>query len=351
MSVFERFKADRRGTTAVIFALCTLPVVGAAGVAIDYTHANTSRTALQKIADETALMMVIARHDGRTLDHQAVFNDLVNRSPMAADLRAFGALTIGGTWLAADREFKVTAVGALRTSLGAVFRPSLTAGVTATAVGVQEVTQSGVSGTNLNPEAADYNEIRAYCYKATTKERLGPIDGTTGLRTAFPKIADNTDGGVRATPSNLNISCGTDEQISYLVRNIRDARTDVVKQRMGTARLFYTDATKDEKTGVLGYAVTMNGVTRDTLETILCDRRTDCMTVSQGGTMPNEQTKNRTPSVNAKVCAPGKYLYFGWEDRIPGYPGDNSDSDFDDIRLVVTCPTTTLGPFRVRLSA
>ncbi len=355
MSVLQRFTGDRRGTTAVVFALCTLPVVGAAGAAVDYTHASRARATLQKTADQTALMMVIAKHNGQTLDVKATFKNLVDRSPSAASLNGSGEPpVVDGVWLSGD-EYRVTATGTLRTSLAAVFQPTMTLGVRAQAVGMQEVTQSDISGANLNPEAADYNEIQAYCYKSDTKERLGPIDATTGERTAFPKIADNTNEGVKAPPASLNIRCGTGEQISYLLKNIREARTDVAKQRTATARLFYTDAVKDEKTGALGYTVTMDGVTRNTLETILCDKRADCTTVSQGGAMPDEQRKNRAPAVNTKVCAPGKYLYFGWEDRIPGYVkngvADSSDSDFDDIRLVVTCPKTTVGPYRVRLSA
>jgi Flp pilus assembly protein TadG len=355
MSVFQRFMADRRGTTGMVLALCAIPVVGLAGAAVDYSSANAARAALQKVADDTALMVVLAKHNGQALDYTTAFNNLVDRSPAASALRSGGALTIGGTWLTPDKEFKVTAAGTMRTSLTAVFQPSVAVSVAAAATGVQEVTQSDISGTNLDPEAADYNELQAYCYNAKTQARLGPIDGTTGQRTAYAKIADNTDAGVKAGPANLNIRCGTDEQVSYLLKNIREARTDLVKQRTATARLFYTDAVKDEKTGVLSYGVTLDGVTRNTLETILCDTQAKCKPQNQGGVLPNNHQTGRTPAVNASVCAPGKFLYFGWEDRIPGYVkngvADSSDRDFDDIRLVVTCPTTTVGPFRVRLSA
>lgn len=352
MSVLQRFRSDRRGTTAVIFALCTIPVIGAAGAALDYSHANAARAGLQKVADQSALMMVIARHNGQTLDLQTAFKDLLARSPTTAALATNGQPPVAeGVWLS-DNEYRVTASGTLQTSLAAVFQSSVTVGVKAQAVGVQEVTQSDISGTNLDAEAADYNELQAYCYNATTKQRLGPIDGTTGERTAFAKIADNTDAGVKAGPANLNIRCGTDEQVSYLLKNIREARTSAYAQRTGTPRYFYTDATKSTSgDGTLGYTVTYNGVVRNTLETVLCDTQAKCKPQSQGGILPNNHQTGRTPAVNTKVCAPGKYLYFGWEDRIPGYAGDSSDSDFDDIRLVVTCPTTTVGPFRVRLSA
>ena len=47
----------------------------------------------------------------------------------------------------------------------------------------------------------------------------------------------------------------------------------------------------------------------------------------------------RTPQQADQACSPGKYIYFGWEDRPPGYGW--TDSDYDDIRVVVECPSTT----------
>jgi hypothetical protein len=31
-------------------------------------------------------------------------------------------------------------------------------------------------------------------------------------------------------------------------------------------------------------------------------------------------------------------MYYGWEDR-PPFPNSGSDKDYDDIRIVVSCPT------------
>jgi Flp pilus assembly protein TadG len=51
------FAADRRGNVALIFALATIPMVGAVATAVDYSRANAARTAMQAALDSTALMV------------------------------------------------------------------------------------------------------------------------------------------------------------------------------------------------------------------------------------------------------------------------------------------------------
>ncbi len=50
-----KFSADRRGNIAIIFALAAIPLMTAAGVAIDYARAATARGRLAAIADAAAL--------------------------------------------------------------------------------------------------------------------------------------------------------------------------------------------------------------------------------------------------------------------------------------------------------
>ncbi|HTQ82340.1 MAG TPA: TadE/TadG family type IV pilus assembly protein [Pseudolabrys sp.] len=54
---FSAFARARKGNVAITFALATLPVVGAVGFAVDYSHANSVKTALQAAIDSTALMI------------------------------------------------------------------------------------------------------------------------------------------------------------------------------------------------------------------------------------------------------------------------------------------------------
>jgi Flp pilus assembly protein TadG len=51
------FCSARNGNVAVTFAFATLPMIGLAGAAIDFSHANAVKVAMQAALDSTALMM------------------------------------------------------------------------------------------------------------------------------------------------------------------------------------------------------------------------------------------------------------------------------------------------------
>jgi Flp pilus assembly protein TadG len=53
----RRFLSDVKGNVAILFALATLPVMGAMGAAVDYSVANAQRTAMQASLDATALAL------------------------------------------------------------------------------------------------------------------------------------------------------------------------------------------------------------------------------------------------------------------------------------------------------
>jgi Flp pilus assembly protein TadG len=52
-----RFAADRRGNVALTFGIATLPLIGFVGAAVDYSHANSVKAAMQSALDSTALML------------------------------------------------------------------------------------------------------------------------------------------------------------------------------------------------------------------------------------------------------------------------------------------------------
>jgi Flp pilus assembly protein TadG len=51
------FRTANGGNIAITFALATLPVVGTVGFAVDYSHANSVKAAMQAALDSTALML------------------------------------------------------------------------------------------------------------------------------------------------------------------------------------------------------------------------------------------------------------------------------------------------------
>src|SRR5690242_1304310 len=56
-SRIRRLKNDESGNIAVIFVLALLPVMGSVGMAVDYSRANSVRTAMQAAVDSTALAL------------------------------------------------------------------------------------------------------------------------------------------------------------------------------------------------------------------------------------------------------------------------------------------------------
>jgi Flp pilus assembly protein TadG len=53
--LLRRFASDRRGNVAIMFGLCTLPLLGAVGAGIDYSMAANQRTHLQAATDTAVL--------------------------------------------------------------------------------------------------------------------------------------------------------------------------------------------------------------------------------------------------------------------------------------------------------
>ena len=51
------FAEQTAPNVAITFALATIPIVGAVGAAVDYSHANSVKVAMQAAADSTTLML------------------------------------------------------------------------------------------------------------------------------------------------------------------------------------------------------------------------------------------------------------------------------------------------------
>ena len=56
-SALAAFRSARGGNVAITFAFATLPVIGTVGFAVDYSHANSVKAAMQAALDSTALML------------------------------------------------------------------------------------------------------------------------------------------------------------------------------------------------------------------------------------------------------------------------------------------------------
>ena len=54
-SLIGRFRKDRRGNIAVVFAIALLPILSAIGCAVDYSLATRMRAKLQAAADAASV--------------------------------------------------------------------------------------------------------------------------------------------------------------------------------------------------------------------------------------------------------------------------------------------------------
>ncbi|MFN3659112.1 MAG: VWA domain-containing protein [Pseudolabrys sp.] len=81
--MLARFLKNSRGTIAPMLALTAIPLMGAVGVAVDYTRASATRSAFQSALDATALMLARSAASQSQTDLQtsasARFNALFNR--------------------------------------------------------------------------------------------------------------------------------------------------------------------------------------------------------------------------------------------------------------------------------
>ena len=95
------FKTARGGNVMITFALATLPVVGTVGFAVDYSHANSVKAAMQAALDSTALML---SKDAATTSSSALqtkaanyFNALFTRPEAKSITIAATYTTTGGS--------------------------------------------------------------------------------------------------------------------------------------------------------------------------------------------------------------------------------------------------------------
>src|ERR1700712_4542953 len=96
----NKFWSNAQGNVAVMFGIALVPLLTAVGMAVDYSRANSARTAMQSALDSTALMI---SKDAATLTAaeistraQAYFSALVNR-PELTNIVATATYTPGGS--------------------------------------------------------------------------------------------------------------------------------------------------------------------------------------------------------------------------------------------------------------
>ena len=336
---------DSRGNVAIIFAFSLLPLVGFAGAAIDYSRANSVKENLRTLSDQVAVTVAASDNPNAAAEIQKRAEAMLLQSA-SHDFKNF---QIHGHWLdGANYKVTLSADVPVRILSGV---PGMPRYISASAVTIAHRIAPRYrtlppNMSMLDPEAGDYNRIYMYCFNP---DRINEADKGRGKPVP---IADNAS--MNVYDSELP-QCEAGEFIGYKLRNVRGARAHPSRWDDPAQAVYeyYTDTVIDRNTRTLqhdvkGYRV-HNGTRRDSidmsrssiLETVLCRNEKECRPQSQGGVIPNRRT-GRTPLQASQACEEGMFMYFGWEDR-PSHPSGHphhgwTDEDFDDIRLIVSCP-------------
>lgn len=377
----RRFFGCRKGNFAAAFALSMVPVMGAAGVASDYSRAVNVRSYLQSQTDMAVLAGAQLGPDG---DATAVIKYLRSAAKQRYGKDWISGLTIKAEWLS-DVDYRITAKGKVPTTiLSAVpgFPDGVMIGVSATArVAEPRYVYEPPKVSELDNEAGDYNRVYVYCFDPTkvgsggtggtggtdthdddddraegrgrgrgrdhrdrdddedhAEDDTGPVPGGSKdpARTQMTAIADNA-----GTHYDFEMpKCDAGQTLSFRLMNVRLVRDQPSKWEdpQSTRFDYFTDTQVKngaDKHDLGGWNV---------LETVLCNSLEECDKRSKGGIVP--EGRNREPVKADRTCSPGKYMYYGWEDRPPGMPGSArdwtdlawTDRDYDDIRIVIQCP-------------
>lgn len=362
--VLHRLLKDQRGVAAMFFALSVPVILGAVAYAVDFTNYRVTHNRLQTAADAAAIAGVKSLDAPNMTVAQAIQFARLNVPASYGDITRQSDVIIGvfdpatGFSPSSDaREINAVRVRAVRNSTrGNPVRAVLaslwnTADVSlsaeATAARQLNVQYEPAERFMLEPEAWDYNEIWAYCYD---RNATGPV---ANRRSQMTLLGNNLPEGTNATrysngyitevPANPPTWPDCSEQgqaLSFRLRNIREAKQYPENFRNGRRQEYnyYTDT-------IISGGVEHFNLSEPILETVLCDTEALCDPSKRNSQVP--KGKNRTPKVETRPCAPGKYMYFGWEDRPPS---GGSDRDYDDITMLMKCPSVgTLGDGITRL--
>jgi hypothetical protein len=318
----RKFLTREEGNVAVAFALAALPIVGAVGVAVDYSRAVNVRSFVQSQADIAALSGAQLGPKG---DPKAYLDYLRFVTEQRYGKGSWiDGLDIDAKWLS-QVDYRVTVKGGVPVSLlGAVpgFPAEMDIGVISVVrvAEPREVYKPPVVN-ELDNEAGDYNRIYAYCFDP----EKGKVSKSKG-RTQMTAISDNA-----GTKYDYKMPrCDACEKLSFKLLNVRHVRDKPLLWDIAKPRFEYYTDTVEGKNGADEYNISCTGNSHckkppaqgwNILETVLCDTRKQCTPKSKGGIIP--EGKNRTPVQAEGSCSPGKYIYYGWEDRPPGLPGQD----------------------------
>ena len=202
----RRFRADQRGNMIVMFALAIVPVLGAVGAAVDYSRANSIKTAMQAAADSTALMLA-KTINGSSLSSAQItqkandyFMALLNR-PEATGVQVAATYVQGTT---SGSQVTVTASASAKSDfMGIVGVPMMKIGVSAISTWGGGAKMQVALALDNTGSMVDYNKIGSL--KTATHSLLDQLKAAAAnpndVNVAIIPFSKDVNVGV--TPSNI----------------------------------------------------------------------------------------------------------------------------------------------------
>jgi Flp pilus assembly protein TadG len=355
LSATLRFWRDRRAATAVSFALMLPLLVSGMGLAVDYSNYRLVQSRLQTAADVAALSAVADSKANASTKVSTAISYVAGNIPTDYGNVTTAADVTLGTYTTKDgfKPDNSAAANAVRViakrspdrgnaapRIFSAFLSTESMTITATAIAARptNVFYEPPEVTTLQANAGDFNELYAYCYDPVTKTR-GPLNliGNNNRRggiTGMPLHPSDSSKNIKM-PSTTNwpTCTGAGQSVSFYLRNFIGANGSPNSLWTTTVNNYYTDTVLTggvESSGLFGKG--------KLVETILCPSKELCTPVESGGPantmVASKEGVFRDALMEKSACEPGKYMYYGWEDRPP--PG--GDKDYNDMRMVLRCP-------------
>jgi hypothetical protein len=385
-SLLARLRAGRHGATATVFALSMPIMAGGLAMGIDFSLYNMVHNRMQTTVDGAALSAAMEIERGGDVTAKALAY-VDGELPGAFDGMTTAADVTVGVYSAANgfRPDNTSNANAVRVRgerspdrgnemsqmFSALFiDQAKTISVEAIAARPVNVFYQPPESRTLDPEAGDYNEIYVYCYDTqgtgTPASRRSQMTLVSNNMPAGSNIVQISGGRITANPSNSPTwpNCMQEGQtLSIRLRNIRHVKSNPVLWNNPNATIsnmqpgrpehnYYTD------TQIQQWVEQFDLQGANILETVRCDTMAQCTPGAIGSTIPTGRNRQNSRRRENRPCEPGKFMYFGFEDRPPGRSGASSnwlqpawtDTDYDDIRIVMRCPNSgRLGDAFVRL--
>lgn len=111
---FRALLRSRRGNVMITFAFAMLPIMGAAGAAVEFSRGNSAKSAMQAAADSTALAVIKSAARMSSSDITTAATAYFNATFTRPDVKS---VQVSATYSASTAKLSVNASGSMQTSL------------------------------------------------------------------------------------------------------------------------------------------------------------------------------------------------------------------------------------------